>query len=152
MVALDLFARSPNLHLLRTVVIGSETSAERGLWRCHRNNTIVSSVGCVAKGVFWPHEAGAAAEFGQHAIASEGDRGVRVLRGELFVPKGSKQSFTFPGFACRVNSSIYFFLIPSHTLKKTVLHCSSAAGSARFRPCHCARRSPPHRTRHYNDG
>jgi hypothetical protein len=149
MVALDLLARTPNLHLLRTVAIGSETAAERGLWRCHRNNTIVSSV---AKGVFWPHEAGAAAEFGQHAIASEGDRGVRVLRGELFVPKGSKQSFTFPGFACRVNSSIYFFLnTVSHT-QKTVLHCSSAAGSARLRPCHCARGSPPHRTRHYNDG
>ncbi|KAI0255041.1 hypothetical protein BJV78DRAFT_1279651 [Lactifluus subvellereus] len=114
-VALDLFARSPNLHLLRTVAFGSESAAERGVRRWS-NNTIVSSV---AKGVFWPHEAGAAAEFGQHAITREGDRGVRVLQGELFVPKGSKPSFTFPWFACRVNPSTLFFSfyrLVSHTL------------------------------------
>ncbi|KAI0303667.1 hypothetical protein B0F90DRAFT_1892715 [Multifurca ochricompacta] len=96
--ALDLFATGTNLHLLRTVAIGSEAAKETGVRRS--NNTFVSSV---AKGVFWPHEAGAAAE-----ISGTGDSGVRELRGELFVPKGSKQSFSFPRFACRYT----FVLLP----------------------------------------
>jgi hypothetical protein len=105
--ALDLFAGAPNLQLLRTVTIGSEAADEHGVRRS--NNTFVL---CVARAVFWPHEAGSAAanEFGRDVLAEEttgtetesGDPGVRVLRGELFVPKGSKRSFAFPRFACRV--------------------------------------------------
>jgi hypothetical protein len=113
--ALDLFAGAPNLQLLRTVAIGSEAADEHGVRRS--NNTFVL---CVARAVFWPHEAGSAAanEFGRDVLAEEttatgtetesGDPGVRVLRGELFVPKGSKRSFAFPRFACRVRD---FFLL-----------------------------------------
>lgn len=100
--ALDLFASAPRLHLLRTIAIGSEAAEEAGLRRS--NNTFVSSV---AKGVFWPHEAGAGAgakveQSGKETIVGkEEDPGVRVLRGELFIPKGTKQSFAFPRIACR---------------------------------------------------
>jgi hypothetical protein len=91
--ALDLLVSAPRLHLLRTVTIGSEAAAEAGLRRS--NNTFVTGV---AKGVFWPHEARAEGE----ANVGAGDPGVRMLRGEVFIPKGAKQSFAFPRFACRV--------------------------------------------------
>jgi hypothetical protein len=91
--ALDLLVSAPRLHLLRTVSIGSEAAEEAGLRRS--NNTFVSNV---AKGVFWPHEARAEEE----ANVGAGDPGVRMLRGEVFIPKAAKQSFAFPRFACRV--------------------------------------------------
>jgi len=100
--ALDLFVTALRLHLLRTFAIGS-AAEEGGLRRS--NNTFVTSV---AKGVFWPHEAGdgAGAEVGsgKEGIVGTGDPGVRALRGELFIPKGTKQSFAFPRCACRVSS------------------------------------------------
>ncbi|KAH9063997.1 hypothetical protein EDB87DRAFT_1557455 [Lactarius vividus] len=96
--ALDLFVSSPCLHLLRTVAIGSEAAEEAGLRRS--NNTFVSNV---AKGVFWPHE---------EAI---GDPGVRALRGELFIPKGTKQSFTFPRIACRYSVVLLPPQVPGFT-------------------------------------
>ncbi|KAI0258402.1 hypothetical protein BC834DRAFT_975183 [Gloeopeniophorella convolvens] len=98
--ALDLLASAPNVHLLRTVAIGSEAAEEAGARRS--NNTFVSSV---ARAAFWPHEAGAAAADEKAGSGGEGggggDPGVRVLRGELFLPKGLKPSFAFPRFACR---------------------------------------------------
>ncbi len=110
--ALDLFASAPNMQLLRTVAIGSEAFEEHGVRRS--NNTFVAGV---ARGVFWPHEAGTAitheSESGRDprepvVIAGTGDSdsGVRALKGELFVPRGSKPSFAFPRFACRVCSSV----------------------------------------------
>lgn len=89
MQALDLLASAPRLYLLRTITIGSEAAEERGLRRS--NNTFVTGV---AKGVFWPHE--------ERAEEGAGDPGVRILRGEVFIPKEAKQSFVFPRFACRV--------------------------------------------------
>lgn len=87
--ALDLLVSAPRLHLLRTVTIGSEAAEEDGPRRS--NNTFVTGV---AKGVFWPHEA--------RTEEGAGDPGIRMLRGEVFVPKEAKQSFAFPRFACRV--------------------------------------------------
>jgi hypothetical protein len=95
--ALDLLVSASRLHLLRTVAIGSEAAEEDGLRRS--NNTFVSSV---VAGVFWPHDA--PPEIGSGA----GDPGVRVLRGEVFIPKGVKQSFAFPRFACRVSPFFWF--------------------------------------------
>lgn len=95
--ALDLLVSAPRLHLLRTVTIGSEAAAEAGLRRS--NNTFVTGV---AKGVFWPHEARAEGE----ANVGAGDPGVRMLRGEVFIPKGAKQSFAFPRFACRYSIAL----------------------------------------------
>jgi len=115
--ALDLFASAPNMQLLRTVAIGSEAFEEHGVRRS--NNTFVVGV---ARGVFWPHEAGTAitheseseSESGRDrrepvviaAGTGDSDSGVRALKGELFVPRGSKPSFAFPRFACRVCSSV----------------------------------------------
>ncbi|KAH9003146.1 hypothetical protein EDB86DRAFT_2799637 [Lactarius hatsudake] len=107
--ALDLFASSPCLHLLRTVAIGSEATEEAGLRRS--NNTFVSSV---AKGAFWPHEVGAGPKVGSGKEAS-GDLGVRALRGELFIPKGTKQSFAFPRLACRYSVVLLPPQVPGFT-------------------------------------
>ncbi|KAI9439829.1 hypothetical protein H4582DRAFT_2215878 [Lactarius indigo] len=109
--ALDLFVTAPCLHLLRTVAIGSEAAEETGPRRS--NNTFVSSV---AKGVFWPHEAGtgAGAEVGS-GMGATGDPGVRALRGELFIPKGTKQSFAFPRFACRYSIVLLPPQVPGFT-------------------------------------
>ncbi|KAH9168854.1 hypothetical protein EDB89DRAFT_2115250 [Lactarius sanguifluus] len=103
--ALDLFVSSPCLHLLRT------RPRRTGLRRS--NNTFVSSV---AKGVFWPHEvgAGARAEVGSGKEAT-GDPGVRALRGELFIPKGTKQSFAFPRLACRYSVVLLPPQVPGFT-------------------------------------
>ncbi|KAF8485983.1 hypothetical protein DFH94DRAFT_162838 [Russula ochroleuca] len=92
--ALDMFASAPNLCLLRTIAVGSEAAEERGTRRS--NNTFVSSV---ASAVFWPHDASASGRDTAAEVAI-GDPDTRTLRGELFVPRGSKQSFTFPRFAC----------------------------------------------------
>jgi len=94
--ALDLLVTAPRLHLLRTLVIGSEAAEETGLRRS--NNTFVSSV---TKGVFWPHEARA-----EEGNVWAGGPSVRVLRGEVFIPKGTKQSFVFPRFACRYSIAL----------------------------------------------
>jgi hypothetical protein len=83
------------------------------------NNTFVVGV---ARGVFWPHEAGTAITHESESESESGrdrrepvviaggtgdsDSGVRALKGELFVPRGSKPSFAFPRFACRVCSSV----------------------------------------------
>ena len=105
MQALDLLVSAPRLYLLRTLAIGSEAAEEAGLRRS--NNTFVSSV---AKGVFWTHEAGTEVGPGSDptVVGVAGDSGVRALRGELFIPKGTKQSFAFPRFACRVS----FVIVP----------------------------------------
>ncbi|KAH9986499.1 hypothetical protein BJV77DRAFT_1080464 [Russula vinacea] len=98
MTALDMFASAPNLCLLRTIAIGSEAVEERGPRRS--NNTFVSSV---ASAVFWPHDTGASPDRLERDTAAEvatGNPDTRTLRGELYVPKGSKQSFTFPRFDC----------------------------------------------------
>jgi len=42
----------------------------------------------------------------------DSDSGVRALKGELFVPRGSKPSFAFPRFACRYSIA---FLPPQVT-------------------------------------
>ncbi|KAH9052919.1 hypothetical protein EDB83DRAFT_2542899 [Lactarius deliciosus] len=107
--ALDLFVGSSCLHLLRTVAIGSEAAEEAGLRRS--NNTFVSSV---AKGVFWPHEVGAGAKVGSGKEAT-GDPGIRALRGELFIPKGTKQSFAFPRLACRYSVVLLPPQVPGFT-------------------------------------
>jgi hypothetical protein len=105
--ALDMLSSAPNLCLLRTIALGSEAADESGARRS--NNTFVSNV---ASAVFWPHESdtGTAANGytdtdtdGDAGVATAGDPGVRTIRGELFVPKGLKQSFTFPRFACSVS-------------------------------------------------
>jgi len=96
-----MFASAPNLCLLRNIAIGSEAAEERGVRRS--NNTFLSRV---ASAVFWRHNTGATSDrFKRNAdadagVATMGDTGTRTLRGELFVPKGSKQTFTFPRFAC----------------------------------------------------
>jgi hypothetical protein len=112
--ALDLFSSAPNLCLLRTVVLGSQAADEYGARRS--NNTFVSSV---ASAVFWSDDTDTAPNGlksdtdtdsgAATATATAGDPGKRTLRGELFVPKGSKQSFTFPRFSCSVSCN-YFAL------------------------------------------
>jgi hypothetical protein len=100
--ALDMLASAPNVCLLRTIAIGSGAAEERGARRS--NNTFVSSV---ASAAFWSHDDAGAAPNGLGAAAGDvSDPGTRTLRGELFVPKGSKQSFTFPRFACSVSSPL----------------------------------------------
>ncbi|KAH9972189.1 hypothetical protein BGW80DRAFT_1437699 [Lactifluus volemus] len=99
-LALDLFARAPNLQLLRTITIGSEATAVDSKkilpWNDYKFYTSIT------KAVFWPHEGGAGAEFGRHAIPrTDEQQAVRVLRGEIFVPTGLGQSFIFPDFTCR---------------------------------------------------
>jgi len=108
-------ASAPNLCLLRTIAIGSEAAEERGARRS--SNMFLSSV---ASAVFWRHNIGATSDrFKRDTDADAGvatacDPGTRTLRGELFVPKGSKQSFTFPRFACSV--SLIFFFLPCKNL------------------------------------
>ena len=109
MQALDLLVSASRLHLLRTVAIGAEATDEAGLRRS--NDTFVSSI---VAGVFWPYDT-PSAEIGSgrreaNVGAAAGDPGVRVLRGEVFIPKDVKQSFAFPRFACRVSSFIFSHL------------------------------------------
>jgi hypothetical protein len=108
--ALDILSSAPNLCLLRTIALGSEAADEWGARRS--NNTFVSNV---ASAVFWPLDTGTAPDGLKRdtdtdagagagvATATGGDPGMRTLQGELFVPKGSRQSFTFPRFACSVS-------------------------------------------------
>ena len=111
-----MFSSAPNLCLLRTIALGSEAVDESGVRRS--NNTFVSNV---ASAVFWSQESDTATNESRRdtdtdtdtdmdmdtdanaGVETAGDPGVRTLRGELFVPKGSKQSFTFPRFACSVS-------------------------------------------------
>jgi hypothetical protein len=105
--ALDMFASAPKLFLLRTIAVGSEAAEERGERRS--NNTFVSSV---ASAMFWPHDTGASPDGLRRDTAAKvamGDLDMRILHGELFVPKGSTQSFTFPRIACSVSD---FFPLP----------------------------------------
>jgi hypothetical protein len=117
---LDTLAGAPNVHLLRTIAIGSRAAEESGERRS--TNTFVSSV---ARAMFWPHEAGAAAsEWGRgtdtatEEVAIAGDCEVRALRGELYVPRGSKQSFAFPRFACSVRELLFFILFLPRVLSR----------------------------------
>ena len=150
MTALDMFASAPNLCLLRTIAIGSEAVEERGSRRS--NNTFVSSV---ASAVFWPHDTGASPDRLERDTAAEvatGNPDTRTLRGELYVPKGSKQSFTFPRFDCSVSefsSSLPKICFGSpaqaETIdKQTVFHCLSSSPGGWFRPLNCARGSTSH--------
>jgi hypothetical protein len=108
-----MFSSAPNLCLLRTIALGSEAADESCARRS--NNTFVSSV---ASAVFWPHESDTGAapnglerdtDADAGVATTAGKPGIRTLRGELFVPKGSKQSFTFPRFACSVSCSFLLF-------------------------------------------
>ena len=151
--ALDMLASAPNVCLLRTIAIGSGAAEERGARRS--NNTFVSSV---ASAVFWSHDDAGAAPNGLGAAAGDvSDTGTRTLRGELFVPKGSKQSFTFPRFACSVSgifspSSLAEICQSRNKQTTTVFHRLSAPQFGWFHPRICARGSPSNRTRHHNDG
>jgi hypothetical protein len=136
-LALDLFARAPNLQLLRTITIGSEATAvdsrKRLPWNDYKFYTSIT------KAVFWPHEGGAGAEFGRHAIPrTDEQQAVRVLRGEIFVPTGLGQSFTFPQFTCRVKKNYPFSLVTPRSPPPKVLDCSSSTPSAWLCSCLCA--------------
>ena len=122
MQALDLLVSASRLHLLRTVAIGAEAADEAGLRRS--NNTFVSSV---VAGVFWPYDAPSAREANVGAAAA--DPGVRVLRGEVYIPKGVKQSFAFPRFACRVSPFLFALWASTYLSSRhqIVHHRSSAA-------------------------
>ena len=104
-------ASAPNLCLLRTIAVGSEAAEKRGTRRS--NNTFLSRV---ASAVFWPHSTGTTSnEFKRDPDADAGvttacDPGTRILQGELFVPFGTKQSFTFPRFACSVSQFLFFLV------------------------------------------
>lgn len=114
-----MLSSAPNMCLLRTIALGSEAADESGARRS--NNTFVSNV---ASAVFWPHESdtGTAANGLKRdtdmdtdddaGVATADDPGVRTIQGELFVPKGSKQSFTFPRFACSVSRNYFFAALP----------------------------------------
>lgn len=149
--ALDMLASAPNVRLLRTIAIGSGAAEERGARRS--NNTFVSSV---ASAAFWSHDDADAAPNGLGAAAGDvSGPGTRTLRGELFVPKGSKQSFTFPRFACSVSFPPFLPCrnLPSRNEQTTtVFHCLSAPRFGWFHPDNCARGSLSNRTRHHNDG
>jgi len=95
--ALDLLVSASRLYLQRTIVIGSEAVGEAG---SRRSKNTYPTTRRVVAGVFWPHDA--PSEIGSGSVrAGAGDTGVRVLRGEVFIPKGTKQSFAFLRFACR---------------------------------------------------
>jgi hypothetical protein len=109
-----MFSSAPNVCLLRTIALGSQAADERGARRS--NNTFVSNV---ASAVFWLHDTGTApngskrdtdTDANSGVATAAGDPDMRTLRGELFVPKGSKQSFTFPRFACSVRCLFYIAL------------------------------------------
>jgi hypothetical protein len=112
-LALDLFARAPNLQLLRTITIGSEAAVDSERKGRRSNNTFVTSI---TKATFWPHEGGAGAEFGRR---TDEQQTVRALRGEVFVPTGSRLSFTFPRFTCMVKKFPLFFGDISLTTPRT---------------------------------
>ncbi|KAI0052249.1 hypothetical protein FA95DRAFT_1483827 [Auriscalpium vulgare] len=92
--ALDLLAAAPHVQLQRVVAIGSDATDESVARRS--NNTFIA---VLAKAAFWPDEAMAEANKKNGSGAS----GIKVMQGELYLPKGIKPTFSFPRLSVRYN-------------------------------------------------